>query len=163
MRGRPVLGAISGLLFGAFLAITLQQFSIRPLDNFSVIGLPIIGLLLGLGLAAWAPFGRRPPAKVAAPVAAVTAAGAAARVEDPFAGVADEVVPTAPQPTMAAAADAVQDRVVDAPETVDAAADAATEATPDLGAAPAAEETAGEERLGDAEVGDEEPPDPTSP
>ncbi len=59
MRGRPVLGAIFGLLFGAFLAIVLQQFSIRPLDNLSVFGLPVAGFLLGLLLAAWAPFGKR--------------------------------------------------------------------------------------------------------
>jgi hypothetical protein len=48
--GRPVLGAVSGLLFGVFLALDLQQFSIRPLDNFSVIGLPLLGLVLGLAL-----------------------------------------------------------------------------------------------------------------
>ncbi len=58
MRGRPVLGVIFGLLFGVFLAAALQQWSVRPLDNVSVIGLPIAGILIGLGLAAWAPFGR---------------------------------------------------------------------------------------------------------
>lgn len=59
MKGRPVAGVIFGLLFGLFLAIALQQWSIRPLDSVSVIGLPIAGLVLGLVLAAWAPFGRR--------------------------------------------------------------------------------------------------------
>ena len=59
MRGRPVLGVIFGLLFGVFLALLLQQFSIRPLDNLSVFGFPILGLLIGLGLAKWAPFSRR--------------------------------------------------------------------------------------------------------
>ena len=58
MNGRPILGAIAGLLFGLFVAIVLQQFSVRPLDNLSVIGFPIIGLALGLAMAAWAPFGR---------------------------------------------------------------------------------------------------------
>lgn len=58
MRGRPVLGVIFGLLFGVFLAVTLQQFSVRPLDNLSVIGLPILGLVLGLALSKWAPFSR---------------------------------------------------------------------------------------------------------
>ena len=57
MKGKPVLGAISGLLFGLFLAILLQQFGIRPLDNLSVIGLPILGMVLGLVMAAVAPFG----------------------------------------------------------------------------------------------------------
>lgn len=59
MRGRPVLGAISGLLFGVFLAIVLQQLAIWPLDNLSVFGLPLAGLVVGLLLAATAPFGRR--------------------------------------------------------------------------------------------------------
>ena len=58
MKGRPVLGAVFGLLFGVFLAVTLQQWSIRPLDNLSVIGLPIAGLFVGLLLARWAPFRR---------------------------------------------------------------------------------------------------------
>jgi hypothetical protein len=53
------MGAIAGLFFGAFIAIDLQQFGIRPLDNLSVIGLPIIGLVLGLAFAMWAPLGRR--------------------------------------------------------------------------------------------------------
>lgn len=57
-RGRPILGAIAGLFLGLFVAVDLQQFGIRPLDNLSVFGLPLIGLALGLGLALWAPFGR---------------------------------------------------------------------------------------------------------
>lgn len=59
-RGRPVLGAISGLFLGIFVALDLQQFGIRPLDNLSVFGLPLLGLALGLGVSRWAPFGRRP-------------------------------------------------------------------------------------------------------
>lgn len=59
MKGRPVLGFISGLFFGLFLALLLQQLGILPLTTLSVIGFPIIGIVLGLGLAAWAPFGRR--------------------------------------------------------------------------------------------------------
>ena len=59
MRGRPILGFISGLLFGLFVALTLQQYGIMPLNTLSVIGFPVIGIILGLGLAAWAPFGRR--------------------------------------------------------------------------------------------------------
>lgn len=59
MRGKPVLAAISGIFFGLFLALVLQQWAIYPLTPLSVIGLPILGLILGLLLAAWAPFGRR--------------------------------------------------------------------------------------------------------
>jgi hypothetical protein len=58
MKGRPVLGFISGLLFGLFLALTLQQFGIVPLTTVSVIGFPVLGIIIGLGMAAWAPFGR---------------------------------------------------------------------------------------------------------
>ena len=58
MRGRPVLGAISGLFFGLFLALLLQQFGIWPLDNTRFFGLPAVGLVLGLLMAWWAPFGR---------------------------------------------------------------------------------------------------------
>ena len=59
MKGKPVLGVISGLFFGLFLALLLQQFGIRPLDNLSVIGLPILGIVLGLVMASVAPFGSR--------------------------------------------------------------------------------------------------------
>ena len=55
-----MLGAVSGLLFGLFVAIDLQQFGIRPLDSLSLFGLPAIGLVLGLLLAWWAPFARKP-------------------------------------------------------------------------------------------------------
>lgn len=57
-RGRPWLGAISGFFLGVGVAVLLQQFSIRPLDNLSFFGLPLLGTLLGLGVAAWAPLGR---------------------------------------------------------------------------------------------------------
>jgi hypothetical protein len=57
--GRPVLGAVSGLFFGLWVAVDLQQFSIRPLDTMAVFGFPAVGLVLGLLLAWWAPFARR--------------------------------------------------------------------------------------------------------
>jgi hypothetical protein len=72
-RGRPVLGAISGLFLGAFVALDLQQFAVRPLDNLSVIGLPLIGLALGLALGIWGPIGRKRAGEPAAP--ATTARG----------------------------------------------------------------------------------------
>lgn len=58
MKGRPVLGAVSGLLLGIFVAIDLQQFGVRPLDNISVIGLPLAGAVIGILFARWAPFGK---------------------------------------------------------------------------------------------------------
>lgn len=59
MKGKPILGVISGLFFGLFLALTLQQFGVRPLDSLSLFGLPAVGVVLGLVLAGWAPFGRK--------------------------------------------------------------------------------------------------------
>ena len=59
MKGRPVLGIISGLLFGFFVALLLQQLAIAPLTTFPLIGLPIAGVVLGIVLSAWAPLGRR--------------------------------------------------------------------------------------------------------
>jgi hypothetical protein len=49
-RGRPVLGAISGLIFGAFLTIDLQIMNVWKLSIASEIVLPLVGLALGLAL-----------------------------------------------------------------------------------------------------------------
>jgi hypothetical protein len=59
VKGRPVLGIISGLLFGLFVALLLQQFAIVPLTTLTLIGLPVVGVVLGIALSAWAPLGRR--------------------------------------------------------------------------------------------------------
>lgn len=59
MRGRPVLGAVSGLLLGTFAAVDLQQFGVWPLDTGLVVGLPATGLVVGLLVAALAPFGSK--------------------------------------------------------------------------------------------------------
>lgn len=59
MKGRPVLGLLSGLFLGVFVAILLQQYGIRPLDNLSVFGLPGAGAILGLIVARVAPFGSK--------------------------------------------------------------------------------------------------------
>lgn len=47
VRGRPVLGAIFGLLFGIFLTATLLQMSVFPLDSNLVVFVPIGMLILG--------------------------------------------------------------------------------------------------------------------
>jgi hypothetical protein len=49
-RGRPVLGAISGLIFGGFLTIDLQIMNVWKLSTVSEIVLPLAGLALGLAL-----------------------------------------------------------------------------------------------------------------
>jgi hypothetical protein len=58
MKGRPILGIVGGFLFGLFLAITLFLYGVIPLDSPFVLILPIAGIVLGIVLAAWAPFGR---------------------------------------------------------------------------------------------------------
>jgi hypothetical protein len=49
-RGRPVLGAISGLILGGFLTIDLQIMNIWKLSIASEIVLPLLGLAIGLAL-----------------------------------------------------------------------------------------------------------------
>lgn len=59
MKGRPVLGVISGFMFGLFLGPTLFMWGVIPLHSDLMWILPIVGILLGLGMAWWAPFGRK--------------------------------------------------------------------------------------------------------
>jgi hypothetical protein len=49
-RGRPVLGAISGLILGGFLTIDLQIMNVWRLSIVSEVALPLVGLALGLAL-----------------------------------------------------------------------------------------------------------------
>jgi hypothetical protein len=62
MKGRPFLGIISGFMFGLFGGLTLILFGVIPLHSDLLWVLPLLGLLLGLILAAWAPFGKGPQA-----------------------------------------------------------------------------------------------------
>lgn len=67
MRGRPVLGTISGLFLGLFIAIALFQWKVRPLEALTVYGLPALFGVIGLALALWAPFARGRAAAMSAP------------------------------------------------------------------------------------------------
>jgi len=58
-RGRPVLGAIAGLLFGVFVGLDLWFFGVVPSDSIVLTVLPFLGLLLGLVLGLTGPIGRR--------------------------------------------------------------------------------------------------------
>jgi len=49
-RGRPVLGAICGLIFGGFLTIDLHIMNVWKLSTASEIVLPLVGLAIGLAL-----------------------------------------------------------------------------------------------------------------
>lgn len=59
MKGRPVLGVVGGLLFGLFVALDLVFFRVVASDSVLVVLAPIFGVLLGVALAAWAPFSTR--------------------------------------------------------------------------------------------------------
>ena len=75
MKGRPILGIISGFLFGLFLGITLFLYGVIPLSSSWLWILPLLGILLGLIMAAWAPFGTGPqpaPTATTLPPAATT-------------------------------------------------------------------------------------------
>ena len=77
MKGRPFLGVISGFFFGLFGAVTLFLFGVIPLDSHLVWILPILGIVLGLLMATWAPFGSSKvdqPTPAAAPAPAPPAA-----------------------------------------------------------------------------------------
>ena len=58
MKGRPILGVISGFFFGLFLGITLWLFGALPLNSDLLLILPLLGIVLGLVMAWWAPFGK---------------------------------------------------------------------------------------------------------
>ena len=82
MKGHPVLGAVAGFFFGLFLAIDIQQFGVYPLTSLSLFGLPLLGLLLGLGIAAWGPFGRKRAAQASAVPASDAPAPAEQAIDD---------------------------------------------------------------------------------
>ncbi len=63
MKGRPFLGILSGFLFGLFLGITLFLFGVIPLNSDLLLILPILGIVVGLVMAWWAPFGKPPTAQ----------------------------------------------------------------------------------------------------
>lgn len=58
MKGHPVLGSITGFFFGLFLAASLFLYGVIPLSSALMWILPLVGILLGLVMAAWAPFGK---------------------------------------------------------------------------------------------------------
>lgn len=57
-RGRPILGAFAGLFLGAFIALDLILFGVLPLESGLVWVIAVAGIVLGVALGVWAPFGR---------------------------------------------------------------------------------------------------------
>ncbi len=64
MKGKPWLGMISGFFFGIFGGITLFLYGVIPLDSHLLWILPIVGIVFGLFMATWAPFGKGAAVKV---------------------------------------------------------------------------------------------------
>lgn len=58
-RGRPVLGAVCGLLLGVFLALDLHMLHIWTLSKASETVLPVAGLVVGLALGLTGPVKRQ--------------------------------------------------------------------------------------------------------
>ena len=76
MKGHPILGLITGFLFGLFLGIALFLYGVIPLASDWFWILPLLGLRLGLVMAAWAPFGKGPgPAPVLETATMTSASG----------------------------------------------------------------------------------------
>jgi uncharacterized membrane protein len=59
MRGHPVLGVVAGFLFGLFLAVTLVLAGVLALNSVLVTLMPLLGIVYGLVMARFAPFGRK--------------------------------------------------------------------------------------------------------
>ena len=57
-KGRPILGAISGIFLGFFIALALTVYAGVPLDSPLYIVLSAGALVLGLVLGITGPFGR---------------------------------------------------------------------------------------------------------
>lgn len=57
MKGYALRGLFGGFLAGLFLAITLWIYAVIPFASDLMWILPLVGLVIGLALAAWAPFG----------------------------------------------------------------------------------------------------------
>ena len=64
-RGRPILGAVAGALFGAFLALDLVFFKVVSSGSPLIVVLPLLGFVLGLAGGLLAPFGRAAAARKA--------------------------------------------------------------------------------------------------
>lgn len=91
MKGKPFLGMISGFFFGVFGGLTLFLFGVIPLDSHLLWILPIVGIVLGLFMATWAPFGEGVPEPAASPEPAP-----APMSEPPPAGADDTVIDADP-------------------------------------------------------------------
>ena len=64
-NGHPIVGGISGLVFGLGAGLALLAFTVVSLSSVVLLIVPIAGLVLGIAWGVWAPLGaasRRLPA-----------------------------------------------------------------------------------------------------
>lgn len=57
MKGHALWGMFGGFFSGLFLAITLWIYAVIPFASNLMWILPLVGIVVGLAFAAWAPFG----------------------------------------------------------------------------------------------------------
>ena len=83
MKGHALRGMFGGFLFGIFLSITLFIYGVLNFADDLMWILPLVFLVLGLVLAAWAPFGSSGEPAATAPASEPTPAPPpASEVED---------------------------------------------------------------------------------
>lgn len=58
MRGHPILGAVSGFLFGIFLTADLFMLKVIHLDTVPLVLIPLLGLVAGILLGLFPPLRR---------------------------------------------------------------------------------------------------------
>jgi hypothetical protein len=58
MKGSPIRGAVSGLLFGLFLGLFVLTFGLVATDSILLVVLPVLFLVVGIALGVVAPFKR---------------------------------------------------------------------------------------------------------
>jgi hypothetical protein len=68
-RGRPIIGAIAGFFFFLFLALDLLLLGVIPLKSPVITILPIVGIIVGIVWAKFAPLGRAAPRTAPPPAA----------------------------------------------------------------------------------------------
>jgi hypothetical protein len=68
-RGHPVLGGFAGFFF-LFIAIDLLAFGVIPFNSPLITILPLLGIVVGIAWAFWAPLGGRGSAAAAPPAMA---------------------------------------------------------------------------------------------
>lgn len=109
MKGHALRGLFGGFFAGLFLAVTLWIYAVIPFaSNFMWI-LPLVGLVVGLALAAWAPFGSAADPEPAEASIGYASAGDADPAQTSGTTLEQDVVDAPPADHQGDAEDAVDD------------------------------------------------------